>query len=148
MQYPGHAPGFSLLDRQGEVQGGGGCNYVVSTLRRKVPKLARATMVTCIRSDALQQGRFKAALFVMAPDFLRAGLDLELAGQRADFLPGALHVYLGQQPLEILDHPLKPVLDPVMRRSTLGVGAARSACAALWESASDDGNNLSQRYAP
>ena len=41
----------------------------------------------CIRSDALQQGRFNAALFVIEPDFLIVRLDLELAEQASDFLP-------------------------------------------------------------
>jgi hypothetical protein len=78
-------------------------------------KRAPATTIACIGSDALQQGRFNAALFVMDRDFSLVGLEPVQADERADLLPGALDIALGQQPLETRDYPPKGI-GPLSRK--------------------------------
>ena len=71
-----------------------------------------ATTITCIRSDALQQGRFNAALFVIEPDFLIVRLDLELAEEATDFLSTLLAMPVNQRALEIICQLDEPSLKP------------------------------------
>ena len=56
----------------------------------------------CIRSDALQQGRFNAALFVIDPNFLLVGCDPKSSEELTGLQPASLAASLENDALEPL----------------------------------------------